>query len=97
MHLKSISCSQHTEVRIIPRDLLFNRSSNVLDSAVSSSKFKLFTGGRFSVTVAYPVLSFTSVITSLSEALLQDRDPGTLSRATERTTDRNMMLTKMKK
>lgn len=47
-----------------PLDLFFFSSSKVFENSAKSSKFKLFTGGRFKFTVEIPVLSLTSTRTS---------------------------------
>lgn len=52
-----------TLVRIIPFDLLFCKSSKVLEIAVRSSRLRELTGGPFNVTVATPVFPLTSTRT----------------------------------
>lgn len=54
-----------TDVRMRPFDRFFATSSNAVDMSCSKTWFKLFTGGRFSVNVAIPVLSFTDKLTRL--------------------------------
>lgn len=56
-----------TDVSMSPLHLLLSTSLIVLRISVSSSRFKLFTGGRFKVNVAIPVLSFTSSLVSSAE------------------------------
>lgn len=57
-----------TLVRITPRLLFFSMSSSVFDRLVSSSKLRLFTGGRLSVTTAYPLLLTSTCTKSLPAA-----------------------------
>ena len=49
-----------TLVKMTPLDLFAFSASKVFENSLKVSKFKLFTGGRFKVTVAIPVLSLTS-------------------------------------
>lgn len=48
-----------------PFDRFFATSSNAVEMSCSRVWFKLFTGGRLSVSVAIPVLSFTDKLTRL--------------------------------
>lgn len=60
------------EVRTIPRHLFFFTELMASSKSVSNSRFKLFTGGRFIVTVAIPDCGLISTSTSLP-ALEQHR------------------------
>lgn len=54
-----------TDVRIRPFDRFFVTSSKAVEMSCSNAWFRLFTGGRFNVNVAIPVLSFTDRLTRL--------------------------------
>lgn len=54
-----------TDVRIRPFDRFFDTSSKAVEMSCSNAWFRLFTGGRFNVNVAIPVLSFTDRLTRL--------------------------------
>lgn len=51
-----------TEVNIAPLILLFSSASNVFDNSSNNSKLNPFTGCRFIVTSAMPLLSLTSTL-----------------------------------
>lgn len=53
-----------TDVKIMPLDRFLVRSSRADEMSVSKAVFKLFMGGRFSSSVAMPVLSFTVKLTN---------------------------------